>query len=168
MELIDHLIREFNYHVVLIPHVQDIPLKNNDRVICEMLYRKLGFPENVTLLSLSHSTEEIRAIVGKLNLIIAERMHVAIASLSQDIRTFAIAYSLKAKGILGDIYGFNNLEDYLVPVKNLSGKVLQDRVNNLIANRNKVTQHLSKVMPSIKENAKRNFTLTIDVLNHDK
>jgi len=167
-DLIDYLTREFNFHIVLIPHVQDIPLKNNDRVICELLYRKLGFPENVTILSLSHSAEEIRAIVGKLNVMIAERMHAAIASLAQNIPTFAIGYSLKAKGILGDIYGFDNLEDYLISVKNLSGKVLQDRVNNLIDNRNKVTQHLSKVIPIIKQNAKRNFTLTIDVLNHDK
>lgn len=167
-ELIDHLINEFNYHVVLIPHVQDIPPKNNDRVICELLYRKLGFPKDVTLLSLSHSAEEIRAIVGKLHFMVAERMHAAIASLAQNIPTFAIGYSLKAKGIIGDIYGFNNLDDYLISVKNLNGKVLLDRVNNLIDNRNKVTQHLSKVIPIIKQNAKRNFTLTIDVLNHDK
>jgi colanic acid/amylovoran biosynthesis protein len=99
---------------------------------------------------------------------IAERMHVAIASLSQNIPTFAIGYSLKAKGILGDIYGFNNLDDYLISVKNLNGKMLQERVNNIINNRKKVTQHLSKVMPSIKEKAKRNFTLTFDVLNHGK
>lgn len=167
-DLIDYLTREFNSHVVLIPHVQDIPLKNNDRVICELLYRKLGFPENVTILSLSHSAEEIRAIVGKLNVIIAERMHVAIASLSQNIPTFAIGYSLKAKGILGDIYGFNNLDDYLISVKNLNGKMLQERVNNIIANRDKITQYLSKVMPTIKEKAKRNFTLTHDVLNRGK
>lgn len=168
IELIEYLTREFNAHIVLIPHVQDIPLKNNDRVICELLYRKLGFPENVTPLSLSHSAEEIRAIVGRLNVMIAERMHVAIASLAQNVPTFAIGYSLKAKGILGDIYGFNNIEDYLISVKNLNGKVLQDSINDLIDNRNKVTQHLSKVMPRIKQKAKRNFTLAMDVLNQDK
>jgi colanic acid/amylovoran biosynthesis protein len=168
MNLIDYLTREFNSQVVLIPHVQDIPLKNNDRVICELLYRKLGFPENVKVLSLSHSAEEIRAIVGRLDVMIAERMHAAIAGLAQNIPTFGIGYSLKAKGILGDIYGFDNIEDYLISVKELSGKALQDRINNLIDNRNKVTQHLSKVIPSIKQKAKRNFTLTMDVLNHDK
>jgi colanic acid/amylovoran biosynthesis protein len=168
MNLIAYLTREFNSQVVLIPHVQDIPIKNNDRVICELLYRKLGFPKNVKVLSLSHSAEEIRAIVGRLDVMIAERMHAAIAGLAQNIPTFGIGYSLKAKGILGDIYGFDPLDDYLISVKELNGKVLQDRINNLIENRNKVTQHLSKVMPNIKQKAKRNFTLTFDVLNHGK
>ena len=167
-DLIVYLNRKFDAHVVLIPHVQDIYLQNDDRIICELLYRKLGFPKNVTLLNLSHSAEEIRAIVGKLNLMIAERMHAAIASLAQKVPTFSVGYSLKAKGILGDIYGFENLDDYLIHIKNLRGEDIQDRVGNIMDNRDEVALHLSKVIPSIKESAKRNFTLTFDVLNNEK
>lgn len=163
-KLVKYLIKECECHIVLIPHVQDVIIKNNDRVICEMLCRKLRFPENLTVISLEHSAEEIRAIIARLDLLIAERMHAAIASLSHNVPTFVIGYSVKAQGILGDIFGFSSLEDYMIPVTGLNEEVLKERVKNLLDKRSEVTQHLSKVMPHIKENAKRNFTLAFDVL----
>ena len=70
---------------------------NDDRIICELLYRRLGFAENVTVISVTHSAEEIRALVSRLDLMIAERMHAAIASLSQNVLTFVMGYSVKGR-----------------------------------------------------------------------
>lgn len=116
-KLIVFLTEKLGCHVMLIPHVHDTTVENDDRVLCEMLYRMLGFPKNVTMLSLTHSAEEIRAIVGRLDFMIAERMHAAIAGLSQNVPTFVIGYSVKAEGILGDIFGFDSLENYMISVK---------------------------------------------------
>ena len=164
IKLIQFLTGELGCHVVLIPHVQESRVKNNDRIICDMLYRKLGFPKNVSLISLIHSAEEIRAIVARLDILIAERMHAAIASLSQNVPTFVIGYSVKTKGILGDILGFNNLEDYMIPITKLTEETLKERVKSLWDQRSKVARYLSEVTPHVKENAKRNFTLIMDVL----
>lgn len=105
-KLVVFLTEKLGCHVILIPHVHETIVENDDRVLCELLYRSLGFPENVTVLSLTHSAEEIRALVSGLDFMIAERMHAAIASLSQNVPTFVISYSVKAEGILGDIFGF--------------------------------------------------------------
>ena len=104
-KLIQFLTKKLGCHVILIPHVHEKSVEYDDRVICELLYRKLGFPENVTAISLTHSAEEIRGIAGRLDLMVAERMHAAIASLSENVPTFVVGYSVKAKGILGDIFG---------------------------------------------------------------
>jgi polysaccharide pyruvyl transferase WcaK-like protein len=162
--LIRFLINELKCHVILIPHVHENSVKYDDRVICEKLYRELSFPESVTVLSLEHSAEEIRALASKLDLLIAERMHAAIAALAQNVPVFVVGYSVKAKGILGDIFGFESVEDYMVSVKEMEEEKLNKRIRSLLDRRSEVANYLSKVMPRIKEKAKRNFTLTMEVL----
>ena len=163
LELLKFLI-ELNCHVVLLPHVHLSSVFHDDRIICERLYRKLGFPEKVTVISLTHSAEEIRAMVSKFDLMIAERMHAAIASLSQNVPTFVVGYSVKAEGILGDIFGFDSLEDYMISVKKMEAEKLKECAMNLLDRRCEVAKHLSKVIPYIKEKARRNFTLIMDIL----
>jgi colanic acid/amylovoran biosynthesis protein len=163
-KLIEFLTEKLGCHVILIPHVHETIVKNDDRVLCEMLYRMLGFPKNVTMLSLTHSAEEMRAIVGRLDFMIAERMHAAIAGLSQNVPTFVIGYSVKAEGILGDIFGFDSFENYMISVKKMDNKKLEERVSSLLERRSEVAKHLSKVIPQVKENARRNFKLIMEVL----
>jgi polysaccharide pyruvyl transferase WcaK-like protein len=124
----------------------------------------MGFSEDITVVSHDHSAEEIRAMVSRLDLMIAERMHAAIDSLSQNVPTFLIGYSIKSKGILGDIFGFDSLEDYLLSIKKIDDARLKERVTNLFNRRKEVATFLSKTMPRIKEKAERNFTLIMDVL----
>jgi len=163
-KLLKFLIEKLGCHVILIPHVHESSVTNDDRVICELLYRKLSFPEDVSMISLTCSAEEIRAIVSTLDLMIAERMHAAMASLSQNVPTFVVGYSVKAEGILSDIFGFDSLEDYMISVKKMDEEKLKECVKNLLDRRSEVTKYLSKVMPRIKENAKRNFKLIMEVL----
>jgi len=163
-QLILFLTQNLGCHVVLIPHVQLSNIAYDDRVICDLLYRKAGFPENVSVMSLTHSAEEIRALAGKLDLMIAERLHAAIDSLSQNVPTLTIGYSIKSEGILGDIFGFDSLEDYLIPVKKIDEARLIERVKNLFDKRKDVNTILSKVIPHIKQKARRNITLAMEVL----
>jgi len=163
-KLIQFLTKKLDCHVILISHVHEKSIKYDDRVMCELLYRKLGFPENVTVLSLTHSAEEIRGIVGRLDLMIAERMHAAIASLSQNVPTFVIGYSVKVEGILGDIFGFGLLEDYMISVKKIGEERLKEHVENLLDRRSEVAKYLLEVMPRIKKNARRNFTSIMEAL----
>jgi len=165
--LIESLLKQFQCHIVLLPHVEDTDTRNDDRILCEQLFRNLDLSENITVISLSHSAEEIRALISKLDIIMAERMHAAIAGLSEAVPTFVIGYSIKAKGILSDIFGSASIEDYMLPIADLSEEVLKNKVKNLLEKKSEVARHLSKVMPKVKENARRNFTLTLDILEQN-
>jgi polysaccharide pyruvyl transferase WcaK-like protein len=163
-QLILFLTQNLGCHVVLIPHVHLSTVAYDDRIICDLLYRKTGFPENVSVVSLTHTAEEIRALASRLDFMITERMHAAIASLSQNVPTLVVGYSIKSEGILGDIFGFDSLDDYLISVRKIDEARLKERAKNLFNRRKEVASVLSKVMPRIKEKARRNFTLTMDVL----
>lgn len=52
----------------------------------------------------------------------------------------------------------------MISVKKLDGEKLKERVKNLFDRRSEVVKHLSKVMPRVKENARRNFKLVMEVL----
>lgn len=165
-KLIKFLTNELKYHVILIPHCLGPFTVADDCIICDMLYRKLGFPENVTVISLNYSAEEIRGIIAKCDLLIAERMHAAIAGLSQAVPTLVVGYSVKGEGIIGDIFGFNKAEDYLIPITKLSEETLREHVENILEKRHEIAQYLSNVMPRVKAQAERNFTLTMDFLRN--
>jgi colanic acid/amylovoran biosynthesis protein len=167
-QLILFLTQNLDVHVMLIPHVHESATEDDDRIICELLYRKTGFPENITVVNHTHSAEEIAAIVSRLDLMIAERMHAAIASLSQDVPTFVIGYSVKAEGILGDIFGFDALKEYLLAVKKIDEAGLEERVKNLFERRKETAALLSRTMPNVKEKAKRNFTLIMSLLRQQQ
>jgi colanic acid/amylovoran biosynthesis protein len=162
--LMRFLITKMNCHVILIPHVRYDAVKEDDRVICEQLYRSLGFPEEVTVLSLTYSSEELRGIIGKLDLMIAERMHAAIAGLSQNVPVFVVGYSVKGEGILGDIFGFDSVRDYIVSVRETDADVLNKRISNLLDKRSEISKHLSNAIPRVKESARRNFSLIMETL----
>jgi len=168
LTLTKFLINKLKCHILLIPHARGLSTLADDSVICNQLYRCLNFSKDITVISLDHSAEEIRGISSKLDLMIAERMHAAIASLSQNVPTFVVGYGVKTEGILGDIFGFNNLENYMISVKKLNEAFLKERIKNLLGRRKEVVRYLSKVMPSVKEKAKRNFTLVMDVLRQEK
>lgn len=78
--------------------------------------------------------------------------------------TFVISYGVKSKGILGDIFGFDTLENYLLPIEKLNEETLEKKVKFLLHERGNVRKYLKKVMPKFKEKSKRNFTLIIEAL----
>ena len=159
-KLIAHLV-DLNYHVLLIPHVRENCVGSDDRVICNRLYRELGFPESVTAISLDHSAEEIKGIIGRCDFMIAERMHAAIAALSQAIPTLVIGYSIKARGIMKDIFGTEKMKNYLIPIREVNAEKLKERFKQLQSQQDQTKEVLLKAMVIMKERAEHNFDLFV-------
>lgn len=99
LALIRHLLAE-GLQVALIPHVH-----GPDTNIAVRLMRKLQWPKNVFLFAAGFSASEYKGIISHCQLLIAERMHAAIAGLGSGVCTMPVAYSVKAPGIVGDLLG---------------------------------------------------------------
>ena len=157
-DLIQYLTRKLDFHVILIPHVRENYVNNNDSILCSQIYRSLDFPSDVTVISLEHSTEELKGLIKRCDLIIAERMHAAIAALSQSIPALVIGYSIKARGILRDIFG-DDINKYLVEIDTLSVQSLKYKVQQILEEQNTISAHLKRIMPRITKFAMKNFDL---------
>lgn len=156
---LSQLVRLKDTHVVFVPHVLERTVGNNDAMICDQMLRALNYPSNVTVLSLQHSTEELKGMIGKCDFLVAERMHAAIAGLSQCVPTLVIGYSVKARGILEDVYPKELVNDYLISVTEMDKRDLYATFEIAYAGAQKVQGHMRAVMPDIKKRSLNNFEL---------
>lgn len=162
-DLIQHLTSKFRFHIILIPHVQGKYIID-DRLICNRIYRSLGFPEDVTVINLDHSAEEIKGLIGRCEFLVAERMHAAIAGFSQSVPTLVVGYSLKAREIVKDIFSAEEMEKIVIPISKVSREVLIEYVEQLLSHRDIYAQHLARIIPTIQYRARRNFSLLQEIL----
>jgi colanic acid/amylovoran biosynthesis protein len=166
-KVIQMITTEFNAEVIIVPHVQEINPMIDDRIIATELMRILDYDSNVHVISGDHTASEFKGLIGLCNLVIAERMHAAIAGLSSGVPTVAVGYSVKAEGIMADL---NNIDDLkqglLIPIEDFLDHTLALKsINFAWENRARIAQHIREELPSVKDRAKNNFHLIINNLN---
>jgi colanic acid/amylovoran biosynthesis protein len=108
------LLRELDPQIILIPHVQEISPKNDDRVLATEILRHFNFDPRLQLAGGDYSASEFKGLISLCDLVVSERMHACIAGLSSEVCTVAIGYSVKAEGILCDLFDPSQVKDGLL------------------------------------------------------
>ncbi len=160
------ILAETNAQLLVIPHVEDENPDNNDLIPADAFMRRLDFDPRVRLARGYFTSNEFKAIVAQCDMVIAERMHVAIAGLSSGIATFVIGYSVKGHGIMSDAFGVDSLAEGLVTPLNdfMETPSEDDKIMSVWNNRVTLSQNLKKRLPAIKELAEKNFTLLREII----
>ncbi len=115
-------------YFILIPHV--FVVGNDDLIyLKQFMDDYLVGSDNVTLIQERHSAEELKYLIGRLDIFIGARTHATIAAFSQFVPTISIAYSDKAKGITASMYGHDN---YIISFKSLTSEVLAIKFKSLL------------------------------------
>ena len=156
--LLNHILDHWHANVVIIPHVQEG--YGDDRQLATDLHRATGFDPRIWVAAEDHSADEYKGIISQCDLVIAERMHAAIAGLSCEVPTAMVSYSLKVEGIAALAYAdlrsgpgsmvvaANALQDPATTLNNLTA-IWQDRADAQAC--------LRRSIPAIKQLAARNF-----------
>lgn len=159
LNLLRHFLDDWNVNVLIIPHVQET--YGDDRHLATDIHRSLDFDPRVVVAAEDLAANEYKKLVSNCQLVIAERMHAAIAGLSSQVPTVMVSYSLKVEGIAALAYAnltsgpvamvieANSLQDPEAVLKQLSS-IWQDR--------NGVSESLATSIPAIKGLAAKNFT----------
>lgn len=147
--------------VLLIPHVEDHRASNNDLITCDALMRRMGYPAGLRLARGFFTSNDYKAIVARCDMVVAERMHVAIGGLSSGRPVFVIGYSVKGHGIMSDSFGVDSRADGLVvPLQEFMDEgASDDKVLSVWTRRAALAATLQSRLPAIKEMAARNFDL---------
>lgn len=111
-EFIDKLILDYNYELILIPHV--FLSYNNDQKICEAIYRNLKYKSKVHLLGSYYNAAILKAIMAETKFLISFRMHAAVGALSMKIPVICWSYNDKFEGIIGNKMKLN---DYVIDIR---------------------------------------------------
>lgn len=148
LRLIDHIIKNTDMNIVLIPHViwED---NNDDRVPSMELYNKFKHTGRVIMIE-DNNCEVLKGYISRCRMFIGARTHSTIAAYATGVPTLVVGYSIKAKGIAKDIFG--TYENYVIPVQSLNEeKDLTKAFEWIKCNEVKIKKHLNEFMPSYKD-----------------
>ncbi len=146
IDLAKYFLNKQNLSIVLIPH-QVQPVENpkipDDRFLCDLIKISLGNVSDVVVLRDYYSAEILKAIIGKMDLIIGSRYHGIIAALSQMIPTLVLGWSHKYFELLCDV----GIKQYIADYENLNKKDLLALSENAWLNRNELRHTLEQKVP---------------------
>jgi colanic acid/amylovoran biosynthesis protein len=146
--------------VLLVPHVEDPRPHNNDLLLADALLRDLDYDPRVAVTRLNHGAAELKALIAACDLVVAERMHAAIAGLSSGVPTMVIGYSVKGNGITSDVLGSDAAAAGLVvPVADFVAGGGPALVEAAWQQRGEIARRIAANLPAIKARAEQNFIL---------
>ncbi len=159
--VIEMLLKELDAGLVLVPHVQETSPKNDDRVLATELLRHFRFDPRLQLAGADYTAGEYKGIISQCDMVVSERMHSCIAGLSSGICTVAIGYSVKAEGILCDLFDPAQVNGgLLLPIKDfLEVEVACLKVRQAWQMRDAVRSRLKAALPDVQRRAGLTFDL---------
>lgn len=138
--LIQHILRNTNYNIMLIPHV--VQSFNDDLKFLNELYIDNGRMKLIE----DCNCMQLKGYINKCKMVICTRTHCSIASYSQNIPTLVLGYSIKSKGIAKDIFGTD--KNYVIDINDLKND--DDLINAFKWLENEylnIKQHLEEFIP---------------------
>jgi colanic acid/amylovoran biosynthesis protein len=159
------ILDELGADIVLVPHVQEVSPKNDDRVLATEIVRHFDFNPRIQIAGGDFSASEFKGIISQCDMVVGERMHACIAGLSSAVCTVAIGYSIKAEGILCDLFDPAQVKGgLLLPVQDfLDPEIACDKVRSAWKMRDAVKIRLNKSLPEVQRRAALTFDL---IANH--
>ncbi|MDZ8184276.1 MAG: polysaccharide pyruvyl transferase family protein [Nostoc sp. ChiSLP02] len=166
-QVVKLMINEFKAQVLIIPHVQEINANNDDRIFATQLLQALDYNLDVRLAGADLTASEFKGLIGACDMVVAERMHPAIAGLSSGVCTMPVGYSVKAEGIMTDLFGSETLHNngLLISIQQfLNPELACEAIVNSWNKRHEVANQLNEVLPRVKQQAAANFDMILKVL----
>lgn len=164
----DYLITNLNATIIFIPHsiyqmeIMDSKRNIEDDVIAvNEAFAKVKNKHKVAAITSNYTSEELKGIIGQCDLFIGARMHANIAATSMCVPTIAIAYSIKAPGIMNMV----GLKKYICDFRTVTFAELISKIEDMLSNREKIVEKMTPKIEELKESVWLNVKLVKDLLN---
>ena len=148
--------RSADISVLLLPH--DIRSNSDDRSLLENLRRSLRstLRSRVLLLKYRASAAEVKGLVGKVDMLLTGRMHLAVAALSQIVPPASFVYQGKFEGL----YEHFGLPEWLMirPSARSQKARLETVLEQMIAEREALGSQIRARLPFVLALAEKNFS----------
>lgn len=163
-DLIDYLLKETKYSVLLLPHVTTDDC--NDMDILKKIKNKYNDEEKVYLEEKYYNCNELKFIISNCNLLVAARTHASIAAYSTGVPTLVIGYSVKSRGIAKDLFG--DYDNYVISKDSLTSKNLKEKFLYIEKNKEKIKEHLLDKMAEIKDKSANLFKMLLEKITQQE
>jgi colanic acid/amylovoran biosynthesis protein len=143
---------ERGYSPLLFAHSLGPHAHEDDRIALRAAREISSVGERVILIDGEYDCRQIKALYGKMDYMVCTRFHSAIFAISQGIPCLAVSYQgYKAGGIMGEI----GLENFVLPIDNISPATLISAFEKLRAEEDAVKAKMKKYMTGCREELDR-------------
>jgi len=153
IKTIEHITKEYNVNVLLIP--MHYP---SDLDICYDIQRELQ-NENTYILKGKYSVEDIMGVIKETQMIVAMRLHAIIYAANMGVPMYGLVYDPKIEGILNDI-GM----EYMSDVERLDYEKVIEDIDKIYIHRVNIKDDLLDTSTTMKEKALKNIDLVNELL----
>lgn len=142
IQLIDYILKETEYEILLIPHV--FWIGQDDRILANLVKNHFNSSRINILDSNKLNYLQIRYVISKCDIFIGARTHAMISAYSTYVPSLALGYSIKSRGIAQDL----GLSDKLIfDTKNFKSGDLIKAFKYLESHKQEIKNHLKEIMP---------------------
>ena len=153
----DNLIQKYHAIIIFVPHVTyQNNSDNDDRKTAKALRDLMKNQQDAFPIEGDYSCAELKAIIDKCSLFIGARTHATIASASMLVPTIALAYSVKAYGIMEDVF---HKDRSICDVSTFDFDELWNKCEYMIENREIVISTMRERISRIKQRSRINIAL---------
>ena len=128
-EFIEDLLNNSNTHVYFMPQVIFKYSNDEDILTSERIYKLIdnNKKKRIHIINEDLHPSKLKYMISQMDYFIGTRMHSNIFALTSHIKTLAIAYEPKTKGIMKMI----NLDEYAIPMEHITKKSLLEKFSRL-------------------------------------
>jgi len=154
-KLIDFLIEEHNSTVVFVPHCVGPDNETDDRRMARDIFESIKNRRGVNLIDNEYKPEEIKGIIGSLDLLIGQRLHSMIDAASMNVPLIGISYpaDYRTYGIIGEMLGLN---EWLLNIEDITLENVKDRIEKALKEDKRIRMMLQDRVATVKEAALQN------------
>ena len=158
----DYFVQEHSARVVLMPH--EIRSRGgaalDDRYLCQVVSQGVAQPERVVAAMGEYSAEQLKSMIGQMDLVISSRFHSIIAALSLRRPVIAVSWSHKYPELLRSV----GLGEFVYPHEDLEPGTLVDLCARMWAERQHITALLEQHVPDHERSAESAIHSVADMI----
>lgn len=159
-KLVVHLVRSRGAQVFLTPHVMKQSGAQvggkSDSAACEAMRKELSEqvnPERVHVVTDGLDCQEVKWVIGQMDMFLGSRMHSCVAACTQGVPTIDLAYSKKALGVMGVL----GRQDWVVDLSGAKPEEVLERADRLLEIGADERRRLLELMPSVQSRVRSYF-----------
>jgi polysaccharide pyruvyl transferase WcaK-like protein len=153
-QILDTLATDLGLSLLLIPHVtsreRDLPMDDDLFLRSALGAVHTDRQARMAIVPRGLSSGNLKWVIGQTTAFIGSRAHSIVAALSSRVPCLSVAYSQKAWGISGWVFGHT---DWVLSSEELTPERVAARAKMLLAEAESVRSHLDQVIPGMVANA---------------
>lgn len=157
-KIANYVIEKLDATVILLPHVF-APRAFDDRIIGEKILQRVGRKNKVKLITQVYEAEELKGIIGQLDLLVSPRMHPIIHAISMQTPVVGIDYTFKTTELMKRV----DQQEYVCDINTVDYEELKSKIDNAYLNRDKIRKTLKTRSEKLEKQAFLNARLIMEL-----